>query len=108
MFDGPESHRPRHDHFSGVKRRLFKEYSCRILFLVFFFFFGAAHQSYKDLEYAIECWRTRSGLAVDFVLGSREIAFKVKGTSRVDTPELQSLLTFTHEFSPTASPHPLQ
>ena len=43
-----------------------------------------AHRSYRELDYGVHFWRTKSGLEVDFVLGDGEVALEVKGTSRTD------------------------
>ena len=59
-----------------------------------------AHSSYKELDYGINFWRTKSGLEVDFILGRGEVAIEVKGTSRVDTRDLKPLYAFTEEYSP--------
>jgi len=59
-----------------------------------------AHSSYKELDYGINFWRTKSGLEVDFILGRGEVAIEVKGTSRVDTRDLKALYAFTGEYSP--------
>lgn len=53
-----------------------------------------------DVGVAIDFWRTKSGLEVDFVLGGGEVAIEVKGTSRVDGADLRSLKAFVEEFSP--------
>lgn len=60
----------------------------------------AAHASYSELGYAIEFWRTKSGLEVDFVLGKGEVAVEVKGATLVDNRELRSLQTFADEYRP--------
>jgi len=59
-----------------------------------------AHRSLSESDYAINFWRTKSGLEVDFVLGGGQVAIDVKGTSRVDTRELRGLLAFVEEYSP--------
>ncbi len=59
-----------------------------------------AYSAYKELDYPIQYWRTKSGLEVDFVLGAGEVAIEVKGTSRVDTRDLRSLSRFVDEYSP--------
>ena len=59
-----------------------------------------AHSSYKELDYGINFWRTKSGLEVDFILGRGEVAIEVKGTSRVDTRDLKPLYAFRGEYSP--------
>ena len=60
----------------------------------------AAHNSYKELDYDINFWRTKSGLEVDLILGGGEVAIEVKGTSRVDTRDLKPLYAFKEEYSP--------
>ena len=60
----------------------------------------AAHASYREIEYNINFWRTKSGLEVDFILGGGEIAVEVKGKSRIDSRDLRSLLAFCDEYSP--------
>ncbi len=60
----------------------------------------AAHRSLKELDYAINYWRTKTGLEVDFVLGGGEIAIEVKSTSRVDNRDLIGLKAFREEYKP--------
>lgn len=59
-----------------------------------------AHSSLRDLHYAINFWRTKSGLEADFVLGDGQVAIEVKGTNRVERSELRPLLAFREEYSP--------
>jgi uncharacterized protein len=59
-----------------------------------------AHRSYRDLDYDIHFWRTKSGLEVDFVLGRGEVAIEVKGTSRVDHAEFRALRAFVADHRP--------
>jgi len=59
-----------------------------------------AHSSLRDLHYAINFWRTKSGLEADFVLGDGQVAIEVKGSSRVDRKELRPLMAFREEYSP--------
>lgn len=59
-----------------------------------------AHRSYKELDYDIHFWRTKSGLEVDFVLGDGEVAVEVKGSSRVDGGEMRSLRAFIEDHHP--------
>ena len=58
-----------------------------------------AHRSYRELDYGVHFWRTKSGLEVDFVLGDGEVAVEVKGTARVD-PDLRSLRAFVEDNRP--------
>ena len=60
----------------------------------------AAYASYSELQYDIAFWRTKSGLEVDFVLASGEVAVEVKGSSRVDDRDLRPLRTFAAEHRP--------
>lgn len=59
-----------------------------------------AHSSYKELDYGISYWRTKSGLEVDFILGDGEVALEVKGKSHIETRDLRALMAFIDEFSP--------
>jgi predicted AAA+ superfamily ATPase len=59
-----------------------------------------AHRSYRDLQYGIHFWRTKSGLEVDFVLGEGEVAVEVKGTSRLDPSDFHSLRAFADHRRP--------
>jgi predicted AAA+ superfamily ATPase len=59
-----------------------------------------AHRSYRELDYGIHFWRTKSGLEVDFVLGDGEVAVEVKGASRVDPSDFRSLRAFTEDIRP--------
>jgi predicted AAA+ superfamily ATPase len=66
----------------------------------FIFMEIAAHSSYRELDYGIQYWRTKSGLEVDFVLGGGEVALEIKGTSRLDSRDMRSLVAFTEEYKP--------
>jgi len=66
----------------------------------FIFMELVAYSSYKDLDYEVNFWRTKSGLEVDFVLGGGGVALEIKGTSRVDKRDLRSLIAFAKEYSP--------
>jgi predicted AAA+ superfamily ATPase len=60
----------------------------------------SAYNSYREVGFKINFWRTKSGLEVDFVLGHGEVAIEVKGRSRVDTRDLRSLRTFKDIYAP--------
>jgi predicted AAA+ superfamily ATPase len=62
-----------------------------------------AHSSYSEIDYPISFWRTKSGLEVDFILGSGEVAIEVKGTSRVEDRDLRALSAFHDEQKPRKS-----
>lgn len=56
-----------------------------------------AYRSYREVEFPVRFWRTKSGLEVDFVLGRLgEVAIEVKG-GRVRPEELKGLRAFTEE-----------
>jgi predicted AAA+ superfamily ATPase len=42
----------------------------------FIFMEIAAHNSYNELDYLINFWRTKPGLEVDFILGGGEVAIR--------------------------------
>jgi len=69
----------------------------------FIFMELAAHNSYNELDYEINFWRTKSGLEVDFVLGGGEVAIEIKGTNRIDKRDLRPLITFMEEYTPRKS-----
>jgi len=59
-----------------------------------------AARSYQEKDHAIEFWRTKSGLEVDFVLGGGEVAIETK--ARVRQGDLRAMRAFASEFSPRA------
>jgi predicted AAA+ superfamily ATPase len=66
----------------------------------FIFMEIAAHRSYREFDYDINFWRTKSGLEVDFILAHGEVAIEVKGASRIDKRELRPLKTFMELHRP--------
>ncbi len=62
-----------------------------------------AHRSYAGKDFAINFWRTKSGLEVDFVLGMGEVAIEIKGSGRIDRKDMNGLDVFTKEYSPKRS-----
>lgn len=63
----------------------------------------SAHASYREMNYDIGFWRTKTGAEVDFVLGQGEVAIEVKGTSRVDDRDLRASLLFAETHRPRLS-----
>ena len=59
-----------------------------------------AYRSYKEKDFPIHFWRTKTGLEVDFILGQGEVALEVKSTPRVDPADLKSIKTFSQEHRP--------
>jgi predicted AAA+ superfamily ATPase len=69
----------------------------------FIFMELSAYNSYNELDYEMNYWRTKSGLEVDFVLGRGEVAIEVKGSTRIDKKDLRSLKAFSEDYSPRES-----
>ena len=59
-----------------------------------------SYNSYKEIDYKINFWRTKSGLEVDFVLGGGEVAIEVKGANRIENKHLRSPNAFIEIYSP--------
>ncbi|MEI6309077.1 MAG: DUF4143 domain-containing protein, partial [bacterium] len=59
-----------------------------------------AHRSYRELDYDVNFWRTKSGLEVDFILGQGAVAIEVKGTSQIDHADMRPLKAFVREHRP--------
>ncbi len=58
------------------------------------------YRSYRDYDFEINFWRTKSGLEVDFILNKGEIAIEVKGKDLIDTRDLNNLTVFIDTYSP--------
>ncbi len=58
------------------------------------------YRSYRDYDFEINFWRTKSGLEVDFILNKGEIAIEVKGKDLIDTRDLNNLTAFIDTYSP--------
>ena len=69
----------------------------------FLFMEIVAYRSYAGKDFAINFWRTKSGIEVDFVLGSGEVAVEIRGSGRVDKKDLYGLGVFAGEYSPKKS-----
>ena len=60
-----------------------------------------AYRSYREHDFPVRYWRTKSGLECDFVLGHEgDVAIEVKGGGRVDRRELHGLRAFVEEHRP--------
>ena len=60
-----------------------------------------AYRSYRERDFPVRFWRTKSGLECDFVLGRKgDVAIEVKGGRRVDRRELAGLRAFVEEHRP--------
>ena len=52
-----------------------------------------AYQSYRNPEMQITFWRTSTGREVDFILGDKDLAIEIKGSSRVHEGDIGTLQT---------------
>lgn len=56
-----------------------------------------AYRGYKDLDFEINFWRTKTGLEIDFVLAKGEVAIEVKISDKISKRDLKSLIAFSKE-----------
>ena len=60
-----------------------------------------AYRAYRQRDFAMRFWRTKSGLECDFVLGrDGGVAIEVKGSGRVGRRELRGVRAFVDEHGP--------
>lgn len=59
-----------------------------------------AHSSYREIDYPINFWRTKTGQEVDFILGGGEAAVEVKGSAMVDKRALRPMKSFIDLYGP--------
>jgi predicted AAA+ superfamily ATPase len=59
-----------------------------------------AHRAYREMDYDVNFWRTKSGLEVDFILGQGKVAIEIKGMNRIDNADLRPLKSFIQEHRP--------
>ena len=60
-----------------------------------------AYRSYREQDFPIRFWRTKSGLECDFVLGrSGSVAIEVKGSDNVQPRDLKGIAAFAEEHEP--------
>lgn len=50
-----------------------------------------AYQSYRNPDMPITFWRTSTGREVDFILGDKELAIEMKGSSRIHEGDIRAL-----------------
>jgi len=62
-----------------------------------------AYRHYNEYDYEINFWRPKTGMEVDFVLNSGEIAIEVKGSSNVSKQDLKGLNAFYEIHKPRKS-----
>ncbi|MBI5206940.1 MAG: DUF4143 domain-containing protein [Candidatus Firestonebacteria bacterium] len=49
------------------------------------------YQAYRNPDMPISFWRTSTGREVDFILGDKDLAIEIKGSSRVHEGDIRSL-----------------
>ena len=60
-----------------------------------------AFRSYREYDFPVRFWRTKSGLECDFVLGREgAVAIEVKGAANVGSRELRGLRAYIDEHGP--------
>ena len=60
-----------------------------------------AYRSYRELDFQLRFWRTKSGLECDFVLGrDGAIAIEVKGSTRIRPSDLRGVRAYADEHRP--------
>ncbi len=60
-----------------------------------------AYRSYRERDFQLRFWRTKSGLECDFVLGrDGPIAIEVKGSPRLRPSDLRSIRAYVDEHRP--------
>ena len=60
-----------------------------------------AYRSYREVDFPIRFWRTKSGLECDFVLGwTGSVAIEVKGSDNVEPRDFKGLAAFAEEHEP--------
>ena len=63
-----------------------------------------AYRSYRERDFPVRFWRTKSGLECDFVLGwDGAVAIEVKGTANVRPGELKAMRAYAEEHRPRAA-----
>jgi predicted AAA+ superfamily ATPase len=63
----------------------------------------SAYNSYRELGFDINFWRTKSGLEVDFILGDGAVALEIKGSRNIQKRDLNALKRFSEDYSPRLS-----
>ena len=60
-----------------------------------------AYRSYREVDFPVRFWRTKSGLECDFVLGrTGSVAIEVKGSDNVEPRDFKGLAAFAEEHGP--------
>lgn len=56
-----------------------------------------AYQAYKNPDLSITFWRTSTGREVDFILGDKQLAIEIKGSSRIHKGSIGPLLALLED-----------
>ena len=56
-----------------------------------------AYIAYKNPDLPLTFWRTSTGREVDFILGEKDLAIEIKGSSRVHHKDASSLLALMED-----------
>ena len=60
-----------------------------------------AYRSYRERDFPVRFWRTKSGLECDFILGrDGTVAIEVKGSAHVRPGELKAMRAYVDEHRP--------
>lgn len=59
-----------------------------------------AYKSYKEKDFRISYWRTKTGLEVDFILGDAPIAIEIKASKSIHPTQLKGLRAFKKDYNP--------
>lgn len=62
-----------------------------------------AYRGLYEKDFAIQYWRTKTGLEVDFILGDGDVAIEVKIQQKVQADDLKGLISFMEEHKPRKS-----
>jgi predicted AAA+ superfamily ATPase len=60
-----------------------------------------AYRELNKKRYAVNYWRTKTGLEVDFILAKGQVALEVKISASVDKSDIKGLIAFAEEHKPT-------
>ena len=86
-------------HVTGIERAHGAEFGRALEHLVLMELL--AYRSYREGDFPVRFWRTKSGLECDFVLGrAGEVAVEVKGSARVRPGELRAMRAYMEEHQP--------
>ena len=59
-----------------------------------------AYKELNEMSYAIQYWRTKTGLEVDFILGDGDVAIEIKISDQIKSYQIKGLIAFSKEHRP--------